>query len=276
MKHFLITRFNLKNKTWAAQENDIYVSLTNEWLDNRFELFNTYCLPSVKNQSNQNFFWFIFFDKDTPEAYKNMTEEIAGTYPNFIPVFIDGFEELEPSLNKRVISMTDKNEFVITTRLDNDDIIHRDFIKTIQELFVPQVNTVIDLRLGYQLILSENFENDIRIYKSSFNPFISVISNLENLETCISQEHSKWKKCPNIIINDKKYLWIQLIHKKNKLNKKLRSLKKVHFIDASSFGFNKSIVSLTKSAVAFYNYYMLPYRFIIQIKGWLKQCVSSS
>ena len=52
MKHYLLTRFNLTFKEWKTSKNGELV-LTDKWLKNRFELFENYCLPSVKNQTYQ-------------------------------------------------------------------------------------------------------------------------------------------------------------------------------------------------------------------------------
>jgi len=54
MKHFLLTRFNLRNEEWITTRDGGAV-LTEEWLIQRFELFENYCLPSVMNQKNKNF-----------------------------------------------------------------------------------------------------------------------------------------------------------------------------------------------------------------------------
>jgi hypothetical protein len=68
-KHFLLTRFNLRVEDWATTKNGDQV-LNDAWLMDRFRLFESYCLPSVKNQSNQDFTWFVFFDKNTPDKFK--------------------------------------------------------------------------------------------------------------------------------------------------------------------------------------------------------------
>ena len=69
-QHYLITRFNLKKEGWDTSKNNIPV-LTEEWLERRFKLFETFCFPSVKHQSNQNFTWFVYFDVDTPKVFKD-------------------------------------------------------------------------------------------------------------------------------------------------------------------------------------------------------------
>ena len=59
IKHYILTRFNLcgRNRDKSKQS-----TLTKEWLHHRIKLFETYCLPSIKQQTNQNFKWLILFD----------------------------------------------------------------------------------------------------------------------------------------------------------------------------------------------------------------------
>ena len=71
-KHFIITLFNLKiwkeDKTHRATQ-------TADWLAQRFDLFERFCLPSVAHQTNKNFTWLCLFDKDTPT---DMRQRIHG------------------------------------------------------------------------------------------------------------------------------------------------------------------------------------------------------
>lgn len=59
IKHFIATRFNLKIEEWNTAK-DGSVVLTEKWLEERFNLFEKYCFPSVANQSIKNFYWLIF------------------------------------------------------------------------------------------------------------------------------------------------------------------------------------------------------------------------
>ena len=63
VQHFLLTRFNLKLKEWQTTKQGESVG-SELWLTKRFELFRKYCLPSVKQQTNQNFI-------KTPIVFKN-------------------------------------------------------------------------------------------------------------------------------------------------------------------------------------------------------------
>lgn len=274
MNHFLITRFNLKNPYWRNQDKEYYV-LSNEWLDERFEIFETYCLPSVKSQSQQNFIWLVFFDIDTPKNYINKINSKTNEFSNFKPIFIDGFKELSNAVKHQIeLLQSSYEDYFITTRLDNDDIIHRDFIKTIQNLYVPKPNTVIDLRMGYQVILQNQNTTEIRDFKSDYNPFLSIVTNLVDFDNIMSQQHDYWKIYPNVIVNDKDHLWIQLIHKGNKLNRTLKTLKKVNKITASDFGVIISNPKESNIHIMMYNISMLPYRWYFKLRSAMRALLS--
>ncbi|MGO4891672.1 glycosyltransferase [Flavobacterium sp. W21_SRS_FM6] len=55
-QHYVITRFNLRQKDWLASKSNNEV-LTDEWMENRLTLFSHYCFPSLLKQSTQNFTW---------------------------------------------------------------------------------------------------------------------------------------------------------------------------------------------------------------------------
>src|SRR6185312_11483101 len=177
-KHFLATRFNVRIGGWDTTKNGETL-LDDSWMDNRFELFENYCFPSVINQSNQNFTWCIYFDLNTAEVYQQRIRKLTASYPNIDIFFIDSIGELKPHLVKFIKSNeNDEYHYVITSRLDNDDLLHRDYIKVVQQLFEPLHTTVIDVRSGYKVNIEEG-GCEIRNYTQSFNPFISLIEKTE-------------------------------------------------------------------------------------------------
>lgn len=54
---FIITRFNLK---LFSKDKNNKTTLTDQWLKERFELFETYCFPSVEGQVCKHFIGFVF------------------------------------------------------------------------------------------------------------------------------------------------------------------------------------------------------------------------
>jgi hypothetical protein len=237
MKHFLITRFNLKDNFWNTDRSGSEV-LTNEWLDNRIKLFAKYCLPSVLNQTNKNFYWLIFFNSDTPIFYKNEIDKLISGFDYIYPYFIDGMNALIGSL-KNIIDekIEEEDKFIITSRLDNDDIIHKDFIEIIQKNAIWRNTTIIDLCNGYQLDISNNYF-DCRKYNSKLNPFISIVEDSKDFRTIFDKKHNDWNDAELIIEINDIALWIQLIHKRNKLNEPKVNLPLMRKINYNNFNLN--------------------------------------
>ena len=235
MQHFLVTKFNLRIEGWETTR-DGYPVLTEHWLKNRFYLFENYCLPSVINQTNQNFIWFVFFDINTPNTYRDRINNISNNFTCFHPIFIDRGIKLIDSLIdniKKTISKVD--DYIITTRLDNDDLIHKDFIKVIQDLYKPIDKAIIDLRKGYQVTLGQKY-SEIRVRVNYFNPFISLIEKTNNISTVLSRLHKEWKSSDFIIKSETEKLWVELVHQENKSNYTKKSLKRTFRINKLDFG----------------------------------------
>ena len=127
LNHFILTRFNIY--LWNKDKEGCPVR-TIKWLKHRFELFEQYCLPSIKNQTCQNFEWIVLFDDSTPEKFKNKIAEYQKECLQFIPIYVEPengrrFAEIfREEVIKRVTA-----ERVITTYLDNDDALNVRFVE---------------------------------------------------------------------------------------------------------------------------------------------------
>ena len=270
MKHFLITRFNIKSENWKFTKSGA-LTHTDKWLEQRFTLFEKYCLPSVKNQSNQEFKWLIVFDIDTAKPFKNRIETLSETYSNMIVLYTESFQTLKATLFKAIsVELTPSDNFIITTRLDNDDAIHRDFTNTIQQVFKPNHNTIIDVTKGYQLIVN-NSSNDVRYYTSYYNPFISLIENATTFETVMAKNHEHWKTLTNRVVYSQKAIWLQVIHSDNILNSKIYTLKKKFQLDFNEFGLHNIRLKNNKLKTLTFNIIIAPLRFFSDIKLKLKK-----
>ena len=242
MKHFIATRFNLKADTWKTAKDGSPIR-TEKWLEERFVLFEKYCFPSVINQKSQRFYWLIFFDSDTPDIFRNRIEKMTSKYDHFKPLYVDGTKSLRPAL-KQFISenLNETDDFIITSRLDNDDAIHQDFVSTIQNLAIKKHETVIDLRKGYQI----NLSNDIYEYRNfdnQFNPFISLVESADKFDTVASRFHKDWSKSNSIIIYENAPLWIEIIHKKNIVNQPKVKIPLIKQIPLKDFGIKQELKS---------------------------------
>ena len=219
--HFVITRFNINQSVWKKDKNKVEVN-TFEWLIDRYTIFKKYCLPSMQNQSIQNFKWLVYFDKNTNTCFKQYNTELHDQFPNFIPIYVTNFDEFREQKNKDIETYRDKNkQYIITTRLDNDDCLHIDAIAIIQKHFKTKTMTIIDLRNGLCFKTGEN--NKLSIFNNlNSGPFISLVEKVNSsiaILTVYHQEHAKWLDRAHFIpINDGHY-WMQIIHERNVLNK---------------------------------------------------------
>lgn len=254
-KHFLITRFNLKVDGWETTKNKELL-LSRDWLHHRFDLFESYCLPSVQNQTNQKFIWYVFFNSDTPIEYVARINSISCRYDRLRPIFIDGRKHLNITLLSSInadISSDDK--YIITSRLDNDDGLHMSFVDTVQNCFTMQNSCIIDIVDGYQLILDElNNKNKVGMISDKFNPFISLIESSKNPKTVISRMHHHWSDSGKVISIQGKRLWFQVIHGKNKLNFKDRTFILTNSFPKDEFGLNDIFLPISPLwKLLFYN-----------------------
>jgi hypothetical protein len=212
--HFLLTRFNLKIPEWEKTRDN--KPIDERWLEHRFNLFDNYCFPSVKNQSNKNFKWLVFFDIDTPKKYFDKIKSYSETFGNFIPLFTSNTlfkTKLSETINR---FLNDEITHIITTRLDNDDAIHINFIDKIQSCFNYQDFCVVDIVNGYRYNIEKKPELAIKKNFSN-NPFISLIELVGSYKTIYSRMHASWEsEKQRIILNEK--LWLQIIHVNNRAN----------------------------------------------------------
>lgn len=215
--HLILTRFNVEVDGFETIENTWdKMFIDTEWLEGRFKLFEAYCLPSVKAQTSKNFSWLVFFHPDTPEEYKLRISNITDKFPQFKPIYIKSNNDIPQKIQDELKrNFSDKN-WVITTRIDNDDIIAKDYIDNIQKLFRPENKLILDFYKGYILD-----HKNLELYKYDYqsNAFISIIENSNNIKSVLSFNHARAKEYGNIEHIDSKRMWSQVIHGENLGNK---------------------------------------------------------
>jgi len=270
-KHFIITRFNLRKDGWETTKNNEKL-LTDSWLKERFDLFENYCFHSVKNQSNQNFKWFVFFDVNTPDEYVTKIQDYKDSYENFYPFFIDGMENYLPSIIEK-INLNCDQDYLITSRLDNDDSLHKNYVDEVQSCFDSQDYLAIDIIDGYTLLTGE--KSLLGLKKHLYNPFISLIEKKENYKTVWFREHTHWKYEKRILRVKNKLLWLTVIHSKNKENEftgfgavdpqtlaefNIPLNKRVELIKSIESEKDWKITSLKNRVSSFYEYYFKDFK----------------
>ncbi|WP_019502667.1 glycosyltransferase [Pseudanabaena sp. PCC 6802] len=212
--HFFLTKFNVRSFPELKPGCDPI------WLNRRFELFDKFCFPSVRSQSNQNFKWLVFFDIDTPEPFKQKISEYVQTWGNFVPVYLDcplPYGEFPDEVRKVVSQYIPADcEYLITTWLDNDDAIHKDYVQMIQDNFDCQDGETLNFFFGYQLA-----EGRLYFDFELANHFISLIEkyNPESFNTCLCRPHKElYRVCKSAKKIFCKPVWVEVVHNSNYMN----------------------------------------------------------
>ena len=125
MTHIILTRFNVPTKGREAE-----IRSRTGWLERRFDIFEQYCLPAVAAQTNRDFTWVIYFDVATPAPFRDRIARCQKEFP-----FVDLYREdmpLDTVVDDVRALLKPGSETVLTTRLDNDDAIARDFVDRLQ------------------------------------------------------------------------------------------------------------------------------------------------
>lgn len=230
-QHFIITKFNVPQDNWHSTRSGRAIE-PEKWLKHRIEIFEQFCLPSVMAQNNMNFTWLLLVntqDKPYFATYCALLEQKHQAIQ-----CIETNNNAHALLQVQELVRASKASFIITTRLDNDDIISCDFVNSIQSTFVPQ-RCIVNLSKGLQGVLINGKLGQLRSYEQEFNPFISLIEPSIQAHTVMSRKHRAWHAEEKVINLVQKPQWIEIVHNNNRLNAERKHLPLVNVFDGYEF-----------------------------------------
>ncbi|MAE91105.1 MAG: hypothetical protein CMI67_16225 [Pelagibaca sp.] len=205
--HIIFTRFNVKSGGKERQLRE-----QREWLKGRYELFDRYCFPAVKGQSDSNFQWLVFFDIDTPDEYKELNDSYKEEFPNFNPVYVSEWNS--DVIKSAIFALVPENtEWLMSTRLDNDDGIHEHFVKGLKECEFED-STYFNYPHGLTFSNGKGYKH----YDDS-NAFLSYIEPIADIDGVWKYPHPEVIKKFPIVQLDLKNAWLQVVHGGNVSNK---------------------------------------------------------
>lgn len=215
LQHFILTRFNIR--LWQKDKTGNPVR-TNEWLADRFSLFEKYCLPSIAAQTNKGFIWIVLFDAFTPDRFKSRIKECQVQCPQLIPIYVKPengryFAQIfKTEVSKRITANR-----VITTYLDNDDALNISFVDDIQNRAIALSDgTFISYTDGYQYFTDHSYVMQVHYPR---NHFVSVVEKGDaSLKTIYGYgSHYYIDKIPGARIEyvPEPLMWCEVIHEKN-------------------------------------------------------------
>lgn len=129
------------------------------WLLYRLEIFSNTVLLSLAGQSNKNFHWFIFIDKNLPIAHEARLQRLlqqSGIHFDLIKVSSYAL------VNRKIteILAEEKVKKLLTSRIDDDDCLHLDAIDLLQDAACKYSKEeellLISLKNGIEFLPSDN------------------------------------------------------------------------------------------------------------------------
>jgi hypothetical protein len=145
-QHLILTRY--------AQKGLWYDDFSSDWLDDRLRYFREFCVPSMAQQVADDFSWLVFCDETVDRDSLDAIEESAAAVPQFKLVLTSRDKGIAlPEAVRPLID--DDTEVLVTTRLDNDDGLHREAIAVLHSYlpaFVnsPQPRWLVNFPRGYR------------------------------------------------------------------------------------------------------------------------------
>jgi hypothetical protein len=210
--HVVQTRFSVRAR-WGFQEFPL------PWLEERLDLFDTYCLPSVGGQTCGDFIWQVYCDADTDTDILAELEKRALDVPQ-LRIMLTGSGHEPPAA--QVLNTAGVGDHVIlTTRLDSDDAISMRYIEAIQahaESFIgsEKETWLLNFPRGYQLDRSSGRVFFDWMPRSSFHTLFERVG--PELKTVISGNHSTFHEVHPTDQDDSIPAWLMVIHEGNVIN----------------------------------------------------------
>lgn len=201
-KHYILTRYNLELYT----SNPYKVVNRDDWMTKRVKLFKRY-LDSLSKQTNKDFTIILAFDSNTPDLYHTeLIFLLDSTDLNYI-VSYDKQPNVWLKENKP------NTEWLITTRLDNDDEVKESFVDVIHKSFKAK-EELIDVR-GVKMFKGKEYPYN---RKDIGSPFITLIEPTEKCKSAMFKTHSIMPKYYSSRFASSEPLFIQNIHDNNQSN----------------------------------------------------------
>lgn len=211
IKHLILTRFNVpspgKEQSIRAQPG---------WLEGRFDLFRKYCLPGVADQSERDFEWIVFFDEQTPDPFKATIRQLQSVFP-----FRAEFTRLYrmPDIVPQILGRYADSEWLLTTRLDSDDVLAADHVARLREAVRAGSKEVINFSEGAIVSVAGEQPRLYRI-RDRKNPFASLMEPMgPNARSIWAEMHVNIGRLAPVREIGGDPAWLQVVHGGNVSNR---------------------------------------------------------
>ncbi|HMO67998.1 MAG TPA: glycosyltransferase [Novosphingobium sp.] len=213
LHHTLISRFNL-----ATPGREVGFRSRPGWLEERFALFERYCLPSVAAQTCQAFDWIVFFDDQTPDWARDLARQLQAVRPFhalYTPLFDnDGWARAVRTTAGPPVP----GRLLVTSNLDNDDALGFDYVERVQQAarqHFSGARFAVNLPDGYVLA-----DRALYAHRHVQNAFTNLVEpDDEAFTTTMTIRHMELADHVPVIQAHGAAGWLQVVHGGNVSNR---------------------------------------------------------
>ena len=225
IQHFVLTRFNLRLKSfdkfceWRGGDPG--------YLEKRFELFERYCLPSMKAQT-VDFKWLVFFSEMTPEPFKARARAYAGECNSYEAVFVGDSIPCDTDgaatcmMNEIVKRLATDTDYYVVSRIDNDDAFNMYALGWIRDTALEKIvndsceKFYVVMPYGNAYIAEQSFTQD---YKWDWNHFPTLVCRKGILDNPFWRSHDSIRKTGVPVVRvPNRHAWLEVVNGTNAKN----------------------------------------------------------
>ncbi|WP_193316346.1 glycosyltransferase [Methylorubrum populi] len=233
LHHLVVTRFAFIRSDFEKRRNEVYDQEFGDWAKSRSKLFRDICLPSMLGQSQKPDAWLLGLARERRQYFPELKALFDGNgwiAPAWQEMVGDVPEQELNALKRAVLdNVPNEADYVITTRLDNDDALHRSFLAVVKDyvsliLSSEQGLTDFWLTMPYGLQLGSD---KLGVCCYTNNPFTTRVQTRENFlssaySTALAGDHTKLFKNDRVFsVNTRIPMWLQGVHGDNLYNRML-------------------------------------------------------
>jgi hypothetical protein len=160
--------------------------------------------------------WVIFFDVATPKPYRSKIDLLRRRFP-FHAEYTDLFDM--DKVVPKIRAMRRNEEWLLTTRLDSDDVLAKDFVERLRGVLRMESNQVINFNNGAILSLSERSPK-LYLAEDRSNPFASLLERFDDhAKTIWAERHVNIDRLGEVDQVFGRPAWMQVIHGENVSNR---------------------------------------------------------
>jgi len=208
VNHLVLTKFNI---LMSADHGAAAKRLEDDWLRQRLIEFERFTVPSIRSQDSREFRWLVFCDAESPSWFKDHMSERFGDVLD--PLWVTDMRNATLGRVLQERGYTDERRLV-TTRIDNDDAMSRDYVATVQRHAALPNRTFLNFPRGLRSSNGALF----RGYWQS-NPFMSLIEEPRPDGTPFAsvfiQQHHLVRKTERIVNVQHAPTWLRAMHAGN-------------------------------------------------------------